>query len=187
MDLYTLYHRSVESWADRVNAVLPEQWDAPTPCREWSVRDLTNHVAGEDRWTVPLMRGSTMTDVGDALDGDLLGEDPIGRALAAAAEATTVVASTLTAEGKVHLSYGDESCREYLTQMLTDTTVHGWDIARATGQDEAIDPEAASYLLAHWQEREAMVRGSGIFGDAVDVPADAPPAERLLGLLGRNP
>ena len=85
MDVFTLYHRSVETWADRVNAVRPEQWDLPTPCRDWSVRDLANHVTGEDRWTVPLMRGSTPDEVGHQLDGDLLGDDPIRSSLAAAA------------------------------------------------------------------------------------------------------
>ena len=57
MDLNTLYHRTVECWADRVNAVTDDQWDAPTPCREWTVRDLVNHVVGEDRWTKPLVDG----------------------------------------------------------------------------------------------------------------------------------
>ena len=57
MDLNTLYHRTVEAWADRVNAVGPDQWDEPTPCRDWTVRELVNHVVGEDRWTVPLVEG----------------------------------------------------------------------------------------------------------------------------------
>ena len=60
MDLGTLYTRTVESWTDRVRDVAPDQWDRPTPCREWSVRDLTNHVVGEDLWTAPLMEGRTI-------------------------------------------------------------------------------------------------------------------------------
>ena len=57
MDLNTLYHRTVESWADRVNAVAGTQWDDPTPCSEWTVRDLANHVVGEDLWTAPAHAG----------------------------------------------------------------------------------------------------------------------------------
>ncbi|MGZ4504808.1 MAG: maleylpyruvate isomerase N-terminal domain-containing protein, partial [Nocardioidaceae bacterium] len=64
MDLTTLHRRSIETWTDRLARVRPDQWDAPTPCTEWSVRDLVNHVVGEDRWTVPLMHGSTISDVG---------------------------------------------------------------------------------------------------------------------------
>ena len=87
----------------------------------------------------------------------------------------------------MHLSYGDESCREYLVQMLTDAAVHGWDLARAAGLDESIDDETAELLLEHWTEREAMVRGSGVFGEAVAVGPSASAAERMLGLLGRRP
>ena len=57
MDLNTLYARTVEGWAERVNAVPPDRWDDPTPCRDWTVRDLVNHVCGEDLWTAPLVRG----------------------------------------------------------------------------------------------------------------------------------
>jgi len=89
--------------------------------------------------------------------------------------------------GTVHLSYGDEKTEEYLVQMLTDAAVHGWDLARAIGADEAIDEETARLLLEHWTALEAMVRGSGVFGDQVDVPSDAPAKDRLLGLLGRTP
>ena len=59
MDLNTLYHRTVECWADRVNAVTDDQWDAATPCRDWTVRGLVNHVVGEDLWTKPLVEGRT--------------------------------------------------------------------------------------------------------------------------------
>ena len=48
----------------------------PPRAREWNVRELVNHVVGEDAWTVPLMRGATIAEVGDSLDGDLLGERP---------------------------------------------------------------------------------------------------------------
>ena len=56
-----------------------DQWGAPTPCADWDVRELVNHVAGEDLWTAPLLEGSTIEEVGDRFDGDLLGDDPISR------------------------------------------------------------------------------------------------------------
>ena len=78
MDVNTLYHRTVEFFADRVNAVKDDQWDDPTPCAGWTVRDLVNHVTCENLWTVPLMEGATIEEVGDRFEGDVLGEDPIG-------------------------------------------------------------------------------------------------------------
>src|SRR4029079_345357 len=101
MDLNTLYHRTVEAWADRVNAVGADQWDEPTPCRDWTVRDLVNHVVGEDRWTVPLGEGRTIADVGTSLDGDLLGEDPVSSALMAARGAGSRVAGGRRGAGLV--------------------------------------------------------------------------------------
>ncbi len=162
MDLNTLYHRTVESWADRVNAVKPDQWGDPTPCRDWTVRDLTNHVVGEDRWTTPLMRGRTIAEVGDSLDGDLLGEDPVRSALEAAMEATTVVAEVLPTDGIVHLSYGDEQMAEYVHQIAADHLVHSWDLAVATGGDRRLDPHLVAEVAAWYAEREHLYRGAGM-------------------------
>jgi uncharacterized protein (TIGR03083 family) len=99
MDVNTLYHRTVEFFADRVNAVKDEQWGYPTPCPEWAVRDLVNHVTYENLWTVPLMEGATIEEVGDRFDGDVLGEDAIGAALMAARNAVSSVATHLPLGG----------------------------------------------------------------------------------------
>lgn len=187
MDVFTLYHRSVETWADRVNAVRPEQWDLPTPCRDWSVRDLANHVTGEDRWTVPLMRGSTPEEVGHQLDGDLLGDDPIRSSLAAAADATTVVRETLPSDEPVHLSYGDEGRAEYLHQLAADHLVHGWDLAVATGSDPRLDPTLVHEVAAWFAEREEMYRSAGVVGARAVGVADGDAQAALLAGFGRDP
>ena len=75
MALETTYRRSVEFWKAMVREI-SDEWTAPTPCTDWDVRALVNHVVGEDRWTKPLVDGRTIADVGDAFDGDLLGDDP---------------------------------------------------------------------------------------------------------------
>jgi len=64
MELKTLHRRAVEDWAARVAAVKDDQWGDPTPCTEWSVRQLVNHVVGEELWTVPLLRGGTIEEAG---------------------------------------------------------------------------------------------------------------------------
>ena len=153
MDLNTLYHRTVETWVDRVNAVGPDAWEWPTPCREWTVRDLVNHVTGEDLWTVPLLGGATLEEVGDRFDGDLLGEDPIGTALAAAMGATTAVAERLPDGGTVHLSYGQERAAEYVHQLAADHLVHAWDLAVATSGDPRLDPHLVTEVAAWFAGR----------------------------------
>lgn len=164
MDLNTLYHRTVEAWADRVNAVGPDQWDHPTPCSAWSVRDLVNHVVGEDLWTVPLVEGKTIEEVGSSLDGDLLGEDPVTAALDAAKAATTVTAEKLPGGGTVQLSYGAEQLGEYIHQLAADHLVHAWDLAAATGGDTRLDSHLVTDVHAWFSEREEMYRSGGAIG-----------------------
>ncbi|MFC5179272.1 TIGR03086 family metal-binding protein [Nocardioides taihuensis] len=185
MDLDTLYRRCVESWATRVAAVGPGQWEGPTPCADWSVRVLVNHVVGEDLWTVPLVQGRTIEEVGDSLDGDLLGDDPVRAALEAARAATAIVAEALPAGGTVHLSYGEERLAEYVCQLAADHLVHGWDLAVATGGDPRLDPALVDEVATWFEEREQLYRQAGAIGARVEV-ADGPQA-RLLGGFGRDP
>jgi uncharacterized protein (TIGR03086 family) len=182
--LHTLYHRSVESWAERVNAVGDDQWDDPTPCSEWSVRELVNHVVAEDLWTVPLMRGRTIGDVGDEFDGDLLGDDPATTALRAAADATSVVAETLPRGGKVHLSYGEEDMAEYISQLVADHLVHGWDLAAATAGDTRLDPHLVHEVQGWFATREELYRSAGVIGPPAARTGD--PQNDLLAAFGRR-
>jgi uncharacterized protein (TIGR03086 family) len=184
MDLNTLYARTVEGWAERVNAVPPDRWDDPTPCRDWSVRDLVNHVCGEDLWTAPLVGGSTIEEVGDRLDGDLLGPDPISTALAAAREATRAVAGTLPQGGTVHLSYGDERLEEYVHQLAADHLIHGWDLAVATGGDPRLDPALVAEVAAWFADREELYRAAGAVGPRGTSRGD--PQGNLLAGAGRD-
>jgi uncharacterized protein (TIGR03086 family) len=184
MDLET-YNRTVQSWTDRIQAVSPEQWAAATPCADWDVRALVNHVVGEDLWTEPLMRGSAIADVGDRLDGDLLGPDPRAAALDAAAQATRAVAETLPTRGKVHLSYGDEDMEEYVAQLAADHLIHGWDLAAATGGDTSLDPDLVTEVAAWFAEREAVYRSAGAIGARAAAGSDA--QSQLLAAFGRDP
>lgn len=164
MDLGTLYQRTVDTWTDRVSSVRPDQWDDPTPCTSWTVRDLVNHVVGEDRWTVPLMRGRTIADVGSTLDGDLLGGDPVSSALDAAADAVAVVAELLPTAGTVHLSYGEEQMAEYVHQLAADHLVHAWDLAAATDGGTRLDDDLVAEVGAWYAERAHLYRGAGMVG-----------------------
>jgi uncharacterized protein (TIGR03086 family) len=164
MELMTLHRRTVEHWAARVAAVRNDQWSDPTPCAEWSVRDLVNHVVAEDLWTAPLLRGRTIDEVGSAFDGDLLGDDPGTRARMAADEAKATVAAILPSGGKVQLSYGEEDMGEYVRQLCADHLIHGWDLAAATGGDTSMDSELVAEIGAWFAEREAMYRSAGVVG-----------------------
>jgi uncharacterized protein (TIGR03086 family) len=169
----------------RVAAVGADQWSRPTPCSEWDVRALVNHVVGEDLWTAPLLEGKTIAEVGDALDGDLLGDDPKAAASRAAGEALESAATRVPAGGQVHLSYGDEDMGEYIWQLAADHLVHGWDLAKATDGDTDLDPELVAEVAAWFADREEMYRGAGIIGPRTEAGGD--PQADLLSAFGRTP
>ena len=163
-----------------------DQWDEATPCGGWSVRDLINHVVGEDRWTAPLhssVRRSTGSATG--LDGDLLGVDPRGsRCRRRTPGSRRGHLRPCPAHGTVHLSYGDESMDEYLRQLTADHLVHGWDLAVATGSDRRLDPELRRRgplgVVRPRERRSYRVRRS----DRGSVlPPDRRPAGRPAGPL----
>jgi uncharacterized protein (TIGR03086 family) len=181
-----LFVDSIRRFAERVDAIGDDQWDHSTPCSDWDVRTLVNHVCNEQLWAPHLVAGETIEQVGDRYDGDLLGDDPKATVRDAVAGSTETFA-VADLDAIVHLSFGDVPCAVYLEQMLTDAEVHGWDLAKALGEPAAVDPAVASHLLPAMQAQEELIRSSGVFGPAVEVDADADDATQLLGLLGRDP
>jgi uncharacterized protein (TIGR03086 family) len=89
-------------------------------------------------------------------------------------------------ERTVHLSFGDFPGQEYAFQVTSDLVVHGWDLARAIGGDEQMDPELCELSYRGWAPRAAELRGSGAVGPAPEIPPDADRQTRLLALFGRK-
>jgi len=187
MELIEQYRRSVAGFTERLAQVRPEQWSAPTPCTDWDVRELVNHIVNEERWMPPLFGGATIAEVGDRFDGDLLGDDPVGNAADAAREADAAVASPGALERIVHLSFGDFPAPEYLGQLLVDHLIHSWDLAAAIGADRGLDPAVVSEVTAWFGPREEVYRQMGAIGPRVDVPSSASEQDRLIGAFGRDP
>jgi uncharacterized protein (TIGR03086 family) len=181
-----LYRRCSTEFGRRVRAATGS-WDAATPLPGWTVRRLVHHVVEEERWAPPLLAGQTIGEVGSRLAGDLLGEDPAAAFAAAEAEARSAVATPGALDRTVYLSFGDHPGAEYALQLAADHLVHAVDLARALGLDEAVDPEAAAMIESWFGPMEATYRSLGAIGPRVEVAADAGPAARLLGMMGRRP
>jgi uncharacterized protein (TIGR03086 family) len=179
-----LYRRGIDSFGERVHAVGDDQWHLPTPCSEWDVRALVNHLVYEMRWAKPLFEGSTIEEVGDRFEGDLLGDDPKGAWDDAAKAAAAALPADL--ERLVHLSFGDVPGGEYAMQLHADLLVHGWDLARAIGEEERLDPEAVEACSAWFQEREEAYRMGGAVGPRPQLPADVDAQTELLAAFGRR-
>jgi uncharacterized protein (TIGR03086 family) len=185
MDLDDLHRMSVQHWLDRLVRVSGAQWEAVTPCPDWDARALVNHVVGEELWTVPLVDGATIAEVGDRFDGDLLGDDPVAVGRTAAAAAVDAVSRRLPGQGIVHLSFGDVPIGEYVHQLAADHLIHAWDLAVASSQDRRLPPEAVDGVAAWFADREDLYRHAGAIGVAGPPGDDA--QSRLLASFGRDP
>ena len=181
-----LFRRSVDAFGARVHGVAGDRWAASTPCPDWDVRALVNHLVYELRWSVPLLAGRTVAEVGDRFDGDLLGDDPVGRWDYAAQEAVAAVDGEGAMDRTVHLSFGDFPGREYVMQLFADLVIHGWDLGVATGQDARLDPDLVDACAVWFAGVADGYRQAGAVGPRLDVPNDADPQERLLAAFGRS-
>lgn len=181
-----LYRRAQDAFGARVHAVGVDQWTASTPCPDWDVRSLVNHLVYELRWAVPLLDGWTIAEVGDRFEGDLLGDDPAGRWDQAADAALAAVDGEGALDRTVHLSFGDFPGREYILQLFADLLIHGWDLSVATGQDTRLDPDLVAACAAWFGGVADGYRQAGAVGARPDVPDDADPQMRLLAEFGRS-
>lgn len=186
MDIAELHQRTVAEFLSRLESV-GDQWSAPTPCSDWDVRDLVNHVVGEDLWTVPLMGGSTVEEVGNRFDGDVLGDDPLASGRSAAEAAIEAAAAGLAAGRTVHLSFGDFPAEEYANQLAADHLIHAWDLAAAIGADRRLDPKLVDDVARWFAEREDLYRSAGAIGERPPGELPANPQDRLLYGFGRQP
>ena len=87
----------------------------------------------------------------------------------------------------MHVSFGDISGREYVSQLTCDHLIHGWDLARAIGAEETLDPELVDFAYDFLAPQVDGWRSAGAFGPTVDLPAGADRQAELLCLTGRDP
>jgi uncharacterized protein (TIGR03086 family) len=180
-----LYARALKQFGEKVHAVREDQWANATPCSEWDVRALVNHLVNENLWVPPLLEGRTIEEVGDRFDGDQLGADPGAAWEASADGALAAVADPEAMRRTVHLSYGDRPASDYVNEMFIDLVIHGWDLARGIGADEAIDPEFVNVLYARAAPMEDDLKSYGVYGGRVTPPQAADIQTKLLAIFGR--
>ena len=153
---------------------------------DWTVRELVNHVVTGNYWAYELGGGKTIEEVGDRLDSDILGTDPLRAYDDSALVAAAVFREPGAMERPCAVSYGPVPGSVYCGHRFIDVLVHGWDIAKSTGQDTSLDPDLVAACWEVVEPQAEMLEGSGAFGTTVDVPDDADQQTKLLGVLGRK-
>ena len=181
-DPIALHEAALDATARIVARVRPEQLSAPTPCAGWDVRQLIEHLVEAN-----LMFTQVVVD-GD--DGPAV---PAGDPFQAYASSTDAVRRAWRQPGvldrEITGPFGSLPGHVVVRMHFVDHLVHGWDLAKATGQDTVIDSTLAT---AAYEEMTAALdassRGPGLpFGDEVECSPDAPVHERLVAFLGRRP
>ena len=105
---------------------------------------------------------------------------------ASAKEADAAFSLPGAMERPVAVSYGPVPAEVYAGHRFVDVLIHGWDLAKATGQSTSLDPELVESCWSVINPQMELLRGSGMFGDQLDVPDDADPQTKLLTTLGRR-
>lgn len=177
-------------------AVRPDQWDTPTPCTEWDVRQLVNHVTQGNRNYVRLLEGASRADFLRLRDADALGADPSCAYARSVRECAAAFARPGALAQVLDYPLGRVPGGQALAVRTVDTVIHTWDLAGAIGTDDTLSPALVSWVSDHLGE---------IYGGLAETPADPrtshryfaaspgiPPAsasrqDLLLHRLGRQP
>lgn len=186
--MLTAFHQeALRTFTARVRQITDAQWSHSTPCADWNVRDLVNHLATEQLWAPLLLSGQTIDEVGDRFDGDVLGSDPVARWECVATEAAAAFSAPGAHAGEVHLSYGTRSVIHYRQEMADDLVVHSWDLGRAIGIRAPIPLSLVTSVLARYESRKDELAKSPYFRPALPISDSAPAEERMAALFGRDP
>jgi len=181
------FYRCTAGFTERLESVGDEQWHAPTPCSEWDVQSLVNHVCGEQRWMAALLDGQSIAQVGESLSGDLLGRHPVDAWRKAVADVESQLRQPGVLEEVVELSSGPASVARYCNEVAADTLVHTWDLARAIGADERLPEdlvESATAVAESWVSPQGV---PGLFAAPVPIEGEVDRQTALLAMLGRSP
>lgn len=186
------YRRHADAFERKIAAVRPDQWSNESPCAEWNARDVVDHIVS--------MHGYMLRPIDRALSpAPSVKDDPLEAFRAARADVEAVLDDPELAATPCDTPNGRMTVEQQIDEVVSDDLVlHGWDLARATGQDETMEPEDVQRLwtittaippdlMAKYRTPGAFGPGIEVFGPEVKVPTDAPLQDRLLGLIGRDP
>jgi len=190
MELYAAFEQSVSSTGRILKGVRPGDLTAPTPCSEWDVRALLNHVIGTLWLSTALFTGQEPRypmAPGGLPGTDLAGDDP-AEAYDEAAAAALAAAGTGDTLTRMHATPLGEMPGPVLSGFTTlDVLVHGWDLAKATGQPAGLDTGIAQHVLDFAHQALPEESRGGRIAPPLPVPGSAPVTDQLAGFLGRQP
>ncbi len=170
-----------ELFSARLAAVTDSQWTAPTPCADWNVLDLVNHVVTGNQLTICLL-GADAFDVHEPR-----APQDVVRAFQWTASRQNEAFRRVPGEQAVAHPAGVIPASDFTIYRCADVAVHTWDLARAIGADDDLGPVLVSQVLQPYVEWVDSLDLEQMYAPATPVDADAPQQDRLLARLGRTP
>jgi uncharacterized protein (TIGR03086 family) len=182
------YRRRADVFDATVAGVAADDWGRPSPCAEWDARDVVRHIV--DMHHVMLRPYGRVAAPAPTVD-----DDPLAAFRAARSEVEAILGDPELATRTTESPAGTMPGADMVDQVASaDLVIHRWDLARATGQDDTIDPDELERMWPALQQLPDVMRVPGafgpgitVFGPLVEVPDDAPLQDRALGLVGRDP
>jgi len=176
------YRKVAAAFTERVRAVPPGAWDAPAPCEGWVARDVVRHLV---EWLPAVFLGTWGIEAPRLPSVD---EDPVGAWVGLDRTIQAALDDPAVARSERDTRMGRSSFEDTIDMICTgDVLVHTWDLARATGLDESLDPDEVHRMLVGAEPLDEALRSSGHYGPRVEVPDGADEQTQLLAFLGRRP
>jgi uncharacterized protein (TIGR03086 family) len=179
-DIAARYQRLADDFAATVAAVPPQRWASPSPCEEWTARDVVRHVIDTHGMFLGLV--ARRLPGGPSVD-----DDPVG----AFASASKAVADDLRDPDRANETFtgffGETTFAESIDRFISgDLLVHRWDLSTAAGLDVRLDPEEIRRARVHLDGFGDALRGPGVCGPALEPPPGADAQAELIAFMGRR-
>lgn len=174
--------RASAAVGDLLDQIAADQWTAPTPCSEWNVRDVVNHLVGMNLVFVALFEESPMPERA----ADNLGTDPAGAYHRSAAALLAASGRPGVLEKSQATRVGVATGTERLRWRVADLLTHGWDLIQATGVAAELPDDLVEQALALVRAQLPNQPRAGRFADPQQIRADAPAIDQLAAFTGRS-
>jgi uncharacterized protein (TIGR03086 family) len=174
------YRRLADEFANKIAKVPGDKWDAPSPCPDWTARDVVQHVVD----TQGMFLGFVGKELGEIPSAT---HDPGAAWDAARAQTQRELDDPASAGTEFDGFFGRSRYDEAVDRFLNfDLVVHGWDLARAAGLDDSIAPDDIARVREKAESFGDAMRGPQAFGPEIEAPPDADDQTKLLAFLGRH-
>jgi uncharacterized protein (TIGR03086 family) len=175
------FARASAAIGDLIDRIAADQWTAPTPCTQWSVRDVVNHLVGMNLVLVALFEDSPMPERG----AERLGADPAGAYHRSAAALRAAAARPGVLQRSQATPVGVATGVERLQWRIVDLLAHGWDLAQATGVVAELPDDLVEQALTFTRTQLPSQPRAGRFADPQPIRDNAPAIDRLAAFTGR--